>query len=223
MGPGADHGGQGTVRHRHPDHGRPPGPRRCPGRHRRRGAELAAEGWLDDPADAVYLTIPELVDGDPAEARELSTYRRARRARRDEYRTLVLPMNFTGMPEPLAAAPVGTSGGRLHGAAGSAGIAEGPARVALTVADAAGLEPGEILVCHTTDPSWVGAMVIARALVIDVGAPASHGAIIARELGVPCVIGTAEGTTRIRTGDRIRVDGTGGTVEILASAGCAEE
>ena len=72
--------------------------------------------------------------------------------------------------------------------------------------------------CHTTDPSWVGAMVIARALVIDIGAPASHGAIIARELGVPCVIGTAEGTTRIRTGDRVRVNGNTGTVDVLTPA-----
>ena len=186
-----------------------------------RGEELAAGGWLDDPADAAFLTIPELVDGSPAEARELSAFRRARR---DEYRTLILPMTFTGMPEPLTAPdPIDTPSGSLRGAAGSAGIAEGPARVALTVTEAAALEPGEILVCRTTDPSWVGAMVIARALVIDIGAPASHGAIIARELGVPCVIGTAEGTTRLRTGDRIRVDGNTGTVDVVASADRPDE
>jgi pyruvate,water dikinase len=148
--------------------------------------------------------------------RELATFRRARR---DEYRTLVLPTTFIGMPEPIADV-LGPQEGLdkcLHGAAGSAGVVESLARVAASVEEAAALEPGEILVCRTTDPSWVGAMVIAAALVIDMGAPGSHGAIIARELGLPCVIGTGDGTARIRTGDRIRVDGNMGTVELLAS------
>lgn len=184
-----------------------------------RGAELTAGGWLDGPADAVFLTLPELLESDPPNARELAAFRLARR---EEYRRLTLPTTFFGMPEPLgpaAPATAGAGGGPVRGAAGSAGIVEGTARVAVTVEEAALLEPGEILVCQTTDPSWVGAMVIAHGLVIDVGAPASHGAIIARELGVPCVIGTADGTARIRTGDRIVVNGNTGTVDVLAPGG----
>ncbi|MGH9286601.1 MAG: PEP-utilizing enzyme, partial [Acidimicrobiales bacterium] len=78
---------------------------------------------------------------------------------------------------------------------------------------------GEILVCRFTDPSWAPLFTLAEALVIDIGAAASHGAIVARELGVPCVIGTGDGTRRIRTGDRLHVDGSGGRVQILERAG----
>ena len=81
--------------------------------------------------------------------------------------------------------------------------------------DAEPLEPGEVLVCRFTDPSWAPLFTLADALVIDIGAAASHGAIVARELGVPCVIGTGDGTRRIRTGDRLLVDGSAGRVEIL--------
>lgn len=77
------------------------------------------------------------------------------------------------------------------------------------------IEPGEILVCHTTDPSWASAFHLVSAVVIDVGSVASHGAIIAREFGIPCVINTGDGTGALRTGDIIRVDGTAGTVTVL--------
>jgi len=81
------------------------------------------------------------------------------------------------------------------------------------------IEPGEILVCHTTDPSWAGYFLVASALVIDVGGPLSHGAIVARELGVPCVINTAVGTSQVVSGDLLRVDGNTGHVDVLAAAG----
>jgi phosphoenolpyruvate synthase/pyruvate phosphate dikinase len=73
-------------------------------------------------------------------------------------------------------------------------------------------------VCSATDPSWVGHFLVAAALVIDVGGPMSHGAIVARELGVPCVINTVIGTSSIRTGDTVRIDGGVGTVEIVKRA-----
>ena len=72
--------------------------------------------------------------------------------------------------------------------------------------------PDEVLVARTTDPSWVTLFLTAGALVIDVGGVLSHGAIIARALGIPCVIGTVDGTTRIPDGTCITVDGTTGTV-----------
>jgi pyruvate, water dikinase len=70
-------------------------------------------------------------------------------------------------------------------------------------------------VSHLTDPNWAGAMVMAGALVIDVGSAVSHGAIVARELGIPCVTNTRVGATALRQGSTVRVDGTAGTVTIL--------
>jgi pyruvate,water dikinase len=106
----------------------------------------------------------------------------------------------------------------IVGVAGAPGTVEGRARVVIDAAAAAPLEPGDVLVCRFTDPSWAPLFSLADALVIDIGASASHGAIVARELGVPCVIGTTDGTRRIRDGDRLRVDGTAGRVEVLERA-----
>jgi pyruvate,water dikinase len=103
----------------------------------------------------------------------------------------------------------------IEGLGVSPGVVEGIARVIIDPATSDPLEPGEILVCGATDPSWVGHFLVAAALVIDVGGPMSHGAIVARELGVPCVINTIVGTSRLRTGDTVRIDGTSGTVELL--------
>jgi pyruvate,water dikinase len=107
----------------------------------------------------------------------------------------------------------------ITGVGAGTGTVEGLARVITDPAAAEPVEDGEILVCPVTDPSWVSLMAIASALVIDIGGTASHGAVIARELGVPCVINTLTGTRDLRTGDRIRVDGDHGTVEILERAG----
>jgi pyruvate,water dikinase len=80
------------------------------------------------------------------------------------------------------------------------------------------VEPGEILIAPITDPSWCSIMFLSKALVVDLGGALSHAAIVARELGIPCVVNTQNGTTVLRTGDRVRVDGDKGTVELLASA-----
>jgi phosphoenolpyruvate synthase/pyruvate phosphate dikinase len=90
--------------------------------------------------------------------------------------------------------------------------------VILDPTDPGDLEPGDVLVCRTTDPSWVSLFFVAAGCVIDVGGPMSHGAIVARELDIPCVINTRDGTRRLRTGDIIRLDGTAGTVEVLTPA-----
>jgi pyruvate,water dikinase len=99
----------------------------------------------------------------------------------------------------------------------SAGTVEGIARV-VHDADAGDLEDGEILVCATTDPSWASCFLVAGAVVIDIGGPLSHGAIVAREMGIPCVINTGNGTRAIKTGDRLRVDGSTGLVVIQERA-----
>jgi pyruvate,water dikinase len=180
------------------------------------GRTLREEGRLDDVDDAFYLTIEELLKPLPGAVMDLVRFRRDRRV---EYRRYELPLTFTGVPEPsIRVEDVGGEAGDvLTGVAGAPGTVEGTARVVVDPFDAEPLEPGEILVCRFTDPSWAPLFSLADALVIDIGAAASHGAIVARELGVPCVIGTGDGTRRIRTGDRLRVDGSAGRVEIVAS------
>src|SRR5690606_22981714 len=105
----------------------------------------------------------------------------------------------------------------VHGIGASGGMVEGIVRI---VHDPAftDIEPDEVLVCVTTDPSWASALFLSSALVVDIGGMLSHAAVVAREVGVPCVIGTGNGTKALRTGDRVRVNGNEGTVEILERA-----
>lgn len=166
--------------------------------------------------DVCFHTYEELVAGATVDTAE-------RRMRRDEYLDVELPVVWTGEPFPFSASKwsqsddlLAENGKTIRGAPVSPGVVEGTARVVLDPLDCDGpVGQDEVLVARTTDPSWVALFLTAGALVIDVGGPLSHGAIVARELGVPCVIGTGDGTRRVRTGDRLRVDGNAGTVEIL--------
>jgi rifampicin phosphotransferase len=103
----------------------------------------------------------------------------------------------------------------ILGAPGSAGRVEGTARRAITPEEGAQLQPGEILVTVQTDIAWTLLFPRAAAVVTDIGAPLSHAAIVARELGIPAVVGCGNATMRLKTGDRVRVDGAAGTVEII--------
>ena len=105
-------------------------------------------------------------------------------------------------------------GAVLSGAAGSGGLASGPARVVLDASDPLKLEPGDVLIAPQTDPSWVPLMVAAAAVVVNVGAQGSHAMIVSRELGVPCVVSVADATSVIPDGAVVTVDGTAGTVTI---------
>jgi phosphohistidine swiveling domain-containing protein len=106
--------------------------------------------------------------------------------------------------------------GALVGIPVSTGVIEGRARVVTRMEDAA-LEAGDILVTAFTDPSWTPLFVSIRGLVTEVGGLMTHGAVIAREYGLPAVVGVEGATKRIADGQRIRVDGTRGTVELLPS------
>lgn len=106
-------------------------------------------------------------------------------------------------------------GGDLSGFAASPGVAEGPARVLFTADQIGELQDGEILVAPITAPSWAPIFAKIEATVTDIGGMMSHAAIVCREYGVPAVTGTAYGTQNIKTGQRIRVDGSAGTVTIL--------
>ena len=106
----------------------------------------------------------------------------------------------------------------LCGFAGSPGTVEGLARVVLSASQLAVIQPGEILVCPITAPSWMPVFNKIKAVVTDVGGMMSHAAIVCREYGLPAVVGTTEATLRIKTGQRVRVDGYTGKVEILSAA-----
>jgi phosphohistidine swiveling domain-containing protein len=181
---------------------------------RRLGTHLAAGGRLADPEDVFYLTRDELVGTLPPDASELVALRRERRR---IYETLTLPNNWAGEPTPVRIGDAGVAdkdATTITGLGVSEGIVEGPARV-VTDPGFAEVEPDEILVSPTTDPSWASIMFISAALVVDIGGALSHAAVVARELGIPCVVNTGVGTKAIRTGDLVRVDGEAGTVEIL--------
>jgi pyruvate,water dikinase len=105
--------------------------------------------------------------------------------------------------------------GVITGLPGSAGVVEGVVRVLASLDEGPLLQPGEILVTATTNVGWTPLFPRAAAIVTDVGAPLSHAAIVARELGVPAVVGTGEATMRLKTGDRVRLDGARGIVEVL--------
>ena len=103
--------------------------------------------------------------------------------------------------------------GTLQGTPASAGRVRASARVILDPHDAH-LSPGEILVAPSTDPGWTPLFLKAAGLVMEVGGVMAHGAIVAREYGIPAVVGVAGATERITTGNRVTLDGTAGTVVI---------
>jgi phosphohistidine swiveling domain-containing protein len=175
------------------------------------GRHLVAEGSLAEPDDVFFLT-PEELDGDATTLRELVA---RRKAEHETFLQVELPSSWTGNPvvrEPDHEPP---SHEDATGLGASAGVVEGRARVVVDPSTVRDLAPDDVLICHITDPSWCGLMSLAGAVVTDVGSILSHGAIIARELGIPCVVNTRDATRRFADGDRIVVDGKAGTVRKL--------
>ena len=113
----------------------------------------------------------------------------------------------------------------ITGIAGSPGTVEGIARVVRTIDEFDEVRDGDILICQMTNPAWVVLFTKIAGLVTDTGGTTSHPAVLSREFGIPAVVGTSVATQRISTGDRLRVDGSSGSVEILgrASAGPPEQ
>jgi pyruvate,water dikinase len=104
---------------------------------------------------------------------------------------------------------------QIKGLPGSAGQAEGRVRIVNSPEEGCQLQPGEILVAVTTNVGWTPIFPRAAAVVTDVGAPLSHAAIVARELGIPAVVGCGNATMLLKTGDHVRVDGGRGIVELV--------
>ncbi len=123
-------------------------------------------------------------------------------------------LNLWGFPDKFHRSQEKVAG-KVSGIAGSPGVVEGVARVVNSEAEFDSLQVGEILVCQMTNPAWQVLYGKIIAVVTDAGGTVSHPAVLAREYGIPAVVGTSTGTYDIKTGDRLRVDGTAGVVEIL--------
>ena len=121
-----------------------------------------------------------------------------------------------GRPAPLLAPPPhAITDDQIVGRPASRGSVEGVVRVAKSIVDAREVRPGEILVAPVTDVGWTPYFTVIGALVTDIGSSVSHGAVVAREYGLPCVVNTLVATKVLRTGDRVRVDGDRGLVTRL--------
>ncbi|MEU3459558.1 rifamycin-inactivating phosphotransferase [Streptomyces sp. NPDC006733] len=176
---------------------------------------LVEAGVLADREDVFHLTFPEFHDAVRSHQVDGRLILRRKEAFAS-YRALTPPRVLTSDGEAINGAyrRDDVPAGALVGLPVSAGTVEGRARVILDIADAV-LEPGDILVTAFTDPSWSPLFVGIAGLVTEVGGLMTHGAVIAREYGLPAVVGVERATRLIRDGQRIRVHGTDGYVEIL--------
>lgn len=196
---------------------------------------LVASGLLTRRDDVFYLTLEELITAAETATRGqdapgLPHIVAARRALYTRYRAWTPPeavpshavarlerevaATVLSVPESAPGEPEQADGRVLRGIAASGGIATGRARVARTPEEGAALQPGEVLIAPFTDPGWTPLFAVAAAVVTDLGGVLSHGAIVAREYGIPAVVNTRHATTRIRTGQIVTVDGDAGTVQV---------
>ncbi len=182
------------------------------------GKEFVLSGELDAPDDLFYLTLSELK---ALASHADNDWRGLIRGRRGEYQRELLRRQvprlllsdgrafYEGLIEPAADANT------VQGSPVSPGRTEGRVRIVLDPRRA-GLQPGEILVCPGTDPSWTPLFLSAAGLVMETGGMMTHGAVVAREYGIPAIVGVDHATERLHTGQRIRIDGSRGQIVILA-------
>ena len=182
----------------------------------READRLVRDGVVADREDIYYLRFDELRDVVRAGRADRQLIARRREEYRG-YRTLTPPRVLTSDGEALSGSyrRDDLPAGALAGLAVSAGTVEGRARVVLDMAQA-DLDTDDILVTAYTDPSWSPVFVTIKALVTEVGGQMTHGAVVAREYGLPAVVGVERATRLIRDGQRIRVNGTSGYVELLS-------
>lgn len=179
------------------------------------GDRLAAGGVIEESADIFFIMrdeLPAVVDG-RIDSREIRSRIDSRRREYDFNRSLDPPSVLMGRYDPAkhVHSKPDPATKLLNGLAVSAGVVTGPARVILHASDDF-IRPGEILVAPFTDPGWTPYFVNAAGIVMDQGGLLSHGSIVAREFGIPCVVNVGPATQTIQTGQIIRVDGNMGVV-----------
>ncbi len=186
------------------------------------GEALAAGGFIGDPDDVFFLTRAEALAALGGERLAATVDVAGRRSRREEEARLVAPLQvgrlrgfvqkvWDDYPRLVGATRSDTA--LVSGTPASPGRAAGTVRVIRGPEDFDALQPGEILVAPLTAPAWTPLFTRAAGVVTDVGSPASHASIIAREYGIPAVVGCGDATARLRTGMRVTVDGATGNVE----------
>jgi pyruvate,water dikinase len=181
------------------------------------GEGLAADGRIASAEDIFMLTTAEARAGlSGTNLHDLVTARRDTYAAELRRRRVPRVLCSDGTEPEAAAAAADAPDGALVGTPASAGTVTAIARVVLDPVGAH-LEPGEILVAPSTDPGWTPLFLTAGGLVMEMGGANSHGAVVAREYGIPAVVGLPDATTRISTGDRITLDGATGTVQPAAA------
>jgi pyruvate,water dikinase len=196
------------------------------------GRKLVAAGVLDAPDDVVYFRYNELrvFMGNPAGMDGRAIVAKAKAAREKAYTfrpkewvgtvtatQLAFPyLNLWGFPDKFYRKE-STVAGQINGIGASPGVVEGIARVVLHEDQFDDVRAGDILVCQMTNPAWVVLFTKIVGLVTDAGGTVSHPAVLSREFGIPAVVGTSVGTEQIKNGDRIRLNGTTGLVEILSA------
>ena len=176
---------------------------------------LVQTGVLGEKDEIFYLTFPELHDVVRTNQVDEKLIRRRQDAFKS-YQALTPPRVLTSEGEAIAGAyrRDDLPAGALVGLPVSAGTVEGRARVVLDVGKA-DLGAGDILVTRYTDPSWTPLFLSVKGVVAEVGGLMTHGAVIAREYGLPAVVGVDKATQLIRDGQQIRVNGTDGYVELV--------
>jgi pyruvate,water dikinase len=182
------------------------------------GNELAQARILEQPDDVFFVDLVEVREGLRGRSlRDIVSSRRIAYELELKRRHIPRVMLSDGT-EPEAESPTPIHlGGALIGTPASVGTVTGTAHVMLDPA-APRLRPGEILVAPSTDPGWTPLFLVAAGLVMEMGGANSHGAVVAREYGIPAVVGLQNATSRIRTGQRLTVDGGAGTVVVLGDA-----
>lgn len=193
------------------------------------GRKLVGAGALADPEDVMYLRYNELralMAGALPEAQDIVSDRRDEREAAYERRPrdwvgtateehVAFPyLSLWAFPEKLDR-PAPESADQVVGLPASVGVVEGTARVVLSPEEFDAVQKDEIVVCRMTSPAWVVLFTRISGLVTDAGGMASHPAVVSREFGIPAVVGTSDATHRIETGDRVRVNGATGRVDIL--------
>jgi phosphohistidine swiveling domain-containing protein len=178
------------------------------------GEELARSGQLKKDEDIFFITLPEARAAQAG--RDLGSIVRERRAdyEHELKRRRVPRVLLSDGTEPSVGEVLDTTSGAgdtLYGTPASPGMVNARARVILDPTGAH-LEPGEVLVAPSTDPGWTPLFLTAAGLVMEMGGPMSHGAVVAREYGIPAVVGVPDATESITTGERITVDGSTGAV-----------
>ena len=177
------------------------------------GSRMAEEGLLSDQDAVFFLTHQEL--GELLRGRQELGDRAVRRRQVIDYQMpLHFPQIFSDRPEPLRLVPIEGQDGALVGKPVSRGTVTGRARVVETLEEAAALQAGEILIAPITDVGWTPYFSLIAGLATDVGSAVSHGAVVAREYGLPAVVNLRVATSRFQTGDLVKLDGDHGTLTL---------